>query len=324
MTVNDLRTTEVPHATAPAARPAQRSRWYRPKLRTRESLFGAALVIPSLAVFAVVVLWPLVNGVWLGFHDVNFLTLDTEWVGLENLREVIADEQLRHAIWLSVLITVISVSLQIVLGLGVAMLLNQQFYGRSIVRGLVIFPYLLPVVVAMMIWRWMLNDTYGLVNHLLITFGITDDPVLWLSSSTWALPTVIGVSVWRLFPFIVIAVLGRLQTIPQQLYDAAKTDGATAWGVFKDITLPQLRSVLVVIVFLRLIWDFNDFNIIALLTGGGPARSTETLPLLIHRLGLVDQKLGLAAAAADVALVLLTIFFALYFWWAKPFREERA
>lgn len=288
----------------------------------RDRLFAMGLVVPGLVVFSLIVLWPLLRGVWLAFSDVQFLTLSSEWVGLENFRQVLSDPDFWDALWLTTVITLVSVSLQLVLGVGAALLLNQQFYGRSLVRGLTIFPYLVPIVVATMVWKWMLNDTYGIVNHFLVSVGIVDKPILWLSSTKWALPSVILVSVWRLFPFIVLAVLGRLQNIPQQLYDAAKTDGASQFAMFKDVTLPQLRSVLVVTLFLRLIWDFNDFNLIALLTGGGPAGSTTTLPILIHRQALVDHQLGQAAATADVALVALTFFFMLYFWCAKPLKDE--
>lgn len=128
----------------------------------------------------------------------------------------------------------------------------------------------------------------------------------------------IVVNAWRSFPFIVIATLGRLQNIPRQLYEAARVDGASAWAMFWDITLPQLKSVLVVAIFLRFIWDFNEFNTIALMTGGGPAGRTQTIPMMIYQLGFGQMQLGPAAAVADLGLSALAVFFVLYFWLAKP------
>src|SRR5262249_49800816 len=155
----------------------------------------------------------------------------------------------------------------------------------AFVRSLAIFPYLLPVVVAAAVWKWMFNDTYGIVNQILMQLGIIDQRIAWISDPNYALFGVIIVNAWRCFPFIVIATLGRLQNIPRQLYEAARIDGANSWSMFWDITLPQLRSVLAVSVFLRFIWDFNDFNMIALITNGGPAGRTQTIPILIYQLG---------------------------------------
>lgn len=283
-------------------------------LQARDHLLGLGLILPAFLLFAVLIVYPLINGVTLGFYSVQALTLQSRFVGLDNFNRMLFEQSdFMRALWIGLQWTVGSLILQVGIGVSVALLLNQSFFGRSIARGLAIFPYLVPIVVAVMVWKWMFNDIYGILNYLLISSGLTSAPVAWLASPKLALISVILVGAWRLFPFVVIAILGRLQTIPPQLYDAAKTDGASNWAMFWDITLPQLRGVLVITIFLRFIFDFNDFNIIALLTGGGPASATQTLPILIYQQAFNQQRLGLAAATADLALVVLTVFFILYF-----------
>ena len=162
-----------------------------------------------------------------------------------------------------------------------ALVLHQNIWFRSLARSLILFPYFISTVVAVLVWKWLFNDLYGILNHLMITAGLIDWPIDYLGSMPNAMISVILVGAWKYFPFVVIAVLARLQSIPDQLYEAAKIDGAGPIARFFDITLPQLREVLVVIIMLRAIWDFKEFDLIFLLTGGGPVTSTQTLPLLV-------------------------------------------
>ncbi|MHA6616536.1 carbohydrate ABC transporter permease [Pseudonocardia sp. DLS-67] len=295
----------------------------RLKLSTRNTLLGIVMILPAVITMIVVVAYPLVFGVSLGFFDVRLLTLDRTFVGLENFVDVLTgDAQFVSSLWINTKFAVATVIVQTVVGIGMALLLNRVFFGRSVARGIVLFPYLVPVIAATTVWRWMMDESNGLLNYLIITLGISDEPIGWLSTPNWAMFSLILVASWRLFPFVLIAVLGRLQNIPRELYEAAWVDGASRWQTFWHITLPQLRSVLIVTVFLRFIWDFNDFDIIALMTGGGPARSTETLPFLIYSELFNGASPGVAAAIADLVLVILAAFFALYFWVVKPNRDR--
>jgi len=289
----------------------------------RAAVVGALLLVPVVAAFFLVIAGPLARGVILGFYRVQQITMNTRFVGLGNFERVLGGTQFWNALWITLQYTVGGLVLQMVLGVGVALLLNQHFHGRALARSLAIFPYLLPIVVATTVWKWLLNPNYGIFNTMLTDVGLISQPIGWFSEPDLALGSVILVSTWRVFPFVVIAILGRLQNIPRQLYDAAATDGASAWSQFWDITLPQLRSVLIITVFLRFIWDFNDFNTIALLTGGGPAEATLTLPVLIYQLGFGQHQLGLAAAVADLTLILLSVLFVLYFWMTKPLGDQR-
>ncbi|WP_439628734.1 carbohydrate ABC transporter permease [Shinella sp.] len=286
--------------------------------RRKDNFLGIALIMPAALVFAIVILGPMLWGVFLAFHRVQEITLNTRFIGFRNFQTILETSTFLNALITNFKFAFGSLVIETVLGVLVALLLNQQFYGRAAARSLAIFPYLLPVVVAAAVWRWMFNDTYGIVNQILIDFGLLEHRIAWISDPDYALAGVIVVNAWRCFPFIVIASLGRLQNIPRQLYEAARIDGAGQWSMFWDITLPQLRSVLVVSIFLRFIWDFNDFNTIALMTGGGPAGRTQTIPIMIYQLAFGQMQLGVAAAVADLGLAALAIFFVIYFWLAKP------
>ena len=175
---------------------------------------------------------------------------------------------------------------QTVLGVGIALLLHRTIFGIAFFRGLLLFPYIVPTVVIALIWRWIFNPEIGVVNYGLQAAGIINAPIYWLSTPTMAMASTIMLNVWKYTPFVVICVLARLQTVPLELYDAAKVDGAGTIRRFFDVTLPQLREVLVVVIVFRTIWTFNKFEEIYLLTKGGPG--TSTFNLAIYSFGAVD------------------------------------
>ena len=288
------------------------------------ALIGMLLIAPTILIFALVIAYPLVYAVYLSFFSIYTPTLKGEWVGLENYRLMLTSGEFWVSLWTTILWTVGTLTLQIVVGVAMALLLNLNFYFRSLARSLVLFPYFVSTVVAVLVWRWMFNDVYGILNRALIVSGISDMPLDWLGSMPNAMISVILVGAWKYFPFVVIAVLARLQTIPDELYEAARIDGAGAWSRFWDVTLPQLREVLVVIVLLRTIWDFKEFDLIYLLTGGGPVTSTETLPLLVYKQAFGMNAMGRASTyAIGIMLVLLT-FMILYLYRTRRERSPAA
>jgi multiple sugar transport system permease protein len=288
------------------------------------ALIGMLLIAPTILIFALVIAYPLVYAVYLSFFSIYTPTLKGEWVGLENYRLMLTSGEFWVSLWTTILWTVGTLTLQIVVGVAMALLLNLNFYFRSLARSLVLFPYFVSTVVAVLVWRWMFNDVYGILNRALIVSGISDMPLDWLGSMPNAMISVILVGAWKYFPFVVIAVLARLQTIPDELYEAARIDGAGAWSRFWDVTLPQLREVLVVIVLLRTIWDFKEFDLIYLLTGGGPVTSTETLPLLVYKQAFGMNAMGRASTyAIGIMLVLLT-FMILYLYRTRRERSQTA
>ena len=228
------------------------------------------------------------------------------------IQELLAKGEFWRSLANTLLWTVGTLTLQLLFGLLVALMLHQNMMFRSLARSLVLFPYFLSTVVAVLMWRWLFNDLYGIVNHMLMWSGLLDMPVDWLGRMPNAMLSLIFVGAWKYFPFVVIAVLARLQTIPDELYEAATIDGAGPIARFFDVTLPQLKGVLVVIVLLRAIWDFKEFDLIYLLTGGGPVSSTQSLPLMVYKEAFALNHLGVASATAVLMMLVMLTFMIIY------------
>src|SRR6266849_5439223 len=247
-------------------------------LETREKWLGFFIFLPVIVLFLVFFAYPLFYGITLSYYKLNTLTLTGPFIGVDNFRTFLSSADVPDALGNSLYWTVASLTLNLLVGLLVALALNERFPGRNLARGLALSSYLIPLVVSAAIWQWMFNAQYGIINYTLFkVWGIL--PVSWLSDPKTAMPAAIVLNVWRTFPFVVIVLLPRLQTIPEELYSAAKVDGASAWDRFVDVTLPHLRSLFVVLILLRFIFDFNDFTTLALLTGGGPVQSGEIVEI---------------------------------------------
>ncbi len=281
-------------------------------LDARYGLLGALLIAPTVLVFCTVIVYPLVSAIYLGLFSIYTPTMEGEWVGLDNYRRLLASGEFWRSLANNLIWTAGTLTLQIVFGILVALMLHRNLAFRALARSLVLFPYFLSTVVAVLVWRWLFNDLYGVLNHLLLWAGIVDLPVDWLGSMPNAMISLIFVGAWKYFPFVVIAVLARLQAIPDELYEAASIDGAGAWARFTDVTLPQLRDVLIVVVLLRTIWDFKEFDLIFLLTGGGPIIGTQTLPLMVYKEAFALNQMGGASAAAVLMMLIMLLFMSLY------------
>lgn len=279
----------------------------------RDQWTGLALVAPTLLFFLVLIIYPLGQSLVLSLHRTSTLTLKSSYVGLGNFHAILADPDFARAFTNTLVWTSGAVVLQLLAGVGMALLLHRSLIGRSLARAIVLFPYLLPTAVAVLVWRWLFNDLYGYLNHLLLAAGLIERPLAWLSHMPDAMVSVILVGAWKFFPFVVIAVLARLQSIPDALYEAAQVDGASRLAQFRDITLPQLAGVLAIVVLLRAIWDFKEFDLIYLMTGGGPAGGTETLPILVYREAFQLLNFGRGAAVSVAMLAFMLLFFLVYF-----------
>lgn len=286
-------------------------------LERRYSLIGMALIAPTVLILTAVIVYPLVSAIYLSFFSIYTPTLKGSFVGLDNYGALLGGKRFWFSLWTTVVWTAGTLFLQILFGVGMALLLNQNILFRSLARSLVLFPYFVSTVVAVLVWRWLFNDLYGILNHLLLIAGIIDRPVDWLGVMPNAMLSVITVGAWKFFPFVVIAVLARLQTIPEHLYEAAKIDGAGTISRFFDVTLPQLRDVLSIVILLRIIWDFKEFDLIYLLTGGGPVDSTRTLPLIVYQQAFSMNQMGVASAYAVAMMIIMLAFMLLYLYQAR-------
>ena len=283
-----------------------------PSLEKRYARIGVVLIAPTVLVFCAVILYPLISAIYLSLFSIYTPTLAGEWVGVDNYTALLASGDFWNAALNTLIWTVGTLMLQLVFGVAMALLLNQSIVFQSLARSLVLFPYFLSTVVAVLVWRWLFSDLYGILNHVLLIAGLIDAPVNWLGQMPNAMISIILVGAWKYFPFVVIVVLARLQSIPEQLYEAATIDGAGPFQRFTDITLPQLRDVLVVVVLLRAIWDFKEFDLIYLMTGGGPVRATQTLSLLVYEEAFRLNRMGMASTYA-VAMMLVLLGFTLVY-----------
>jgi multiple sugar transport system permease protein len=284
----------------------------RASIETRNARLGVLLIAPTVLILGAVIVYPLLYAIYLSLFSIYTPTLKGNWVGLANYTTLIGSRSFWSALGVTIVWTVGTLTLQILFGVAMALLLNQNILFRSLARGLVLFPYFVSTVVAVLIWRWLFNDLYGILSYLLISTGVVSMPIDWLGKMPNAMETLIFVGAWKFFPFVVIAVLARLQTIPEQLYEAATIDGAGPFGRFFDVTLPQLKDILTIVILLRTIWDFKEFDLIYLLTGGGPVNNTRTLPLIVYQQAFGLNQMGMAAAYAVAMMVAMLGFMLVY------------
>ncbi len=281
--------------------------------RERSARTGWLLVLPALALLCALTLYPVGYGIWISFFDKHSFFPGERFVAAANYLAVFADEEFWRAVRLGLVYSISTIALQLGLGVGAALLLNEALPGRNVLRAIVVFPYVIPTVVAVIIWKWLLNSQFGLVNYALETARLVDEPISWMGRD-WIMVSLILVSVWQFFPFVVIAVLARLQTIPPELYEAATVDGASAFRRFLHVTLPQLASVLFVVVLLRSIWMFTKFDTPWLLIQGGGAETyIRTLPIYTYMRTFAYYEAGRGSAMAVVMFLMLVVAAALYF-----------
>ena len=286
--------------TLPA--PARPARW--PSVRTRESLGGIGLLAPTVLILIGLVLYPFFYAIWLAFTD-KTVGSPGQFVGFKNFAYVLAWPQFTTAVWNTVVFTVCAVAMKFVLGMAVALVLNQQIRGRNFFRAFLLLPWAMPAFVVYLVWRWLYDPLSGLINYALIDLGLIATPIAFLSDRSTAMLSVIVAHVWRNFPFYAISFLAGMQTISQELYDAAQVDGASRAQQFRHITLPGLYHIIGVVVLLTTIWTANAFEPVYLLTGGGPSDATMVYTMLVYVMGMMNLRLGEAAAVSTLFLPLL-------------------
>jgi len=285
----------------------------------RSALIGWLLLTPSLLLLGGLVVFPILYNVWLSLFNKHAFLPVQQFVGLGHYRYFSTDPEFWASFRHGVVYAGATMVLQIAVGVPSALLLNEAFRGRNLLRGIVLFPYMIPTIVAVILWKWLLNDSYGLVNHLLTTARLSDHAIPWLGPD-YIMTSLIVTSVWQFFPFVVVTYLARLQTIPPELYEAATVDGASAWRRFVHVTLPQTASVLFVIVLLRSIWMFTKFDTVWLLAGeGGVSKYVRTLPIYAYARSFTYLQAGMGAALAVIMFVMLLVATAIYF---QAFRGE--
>ena len=281
-------------------------------MRAQEARLAYLLILPTVLIVAGLVLYPVLYNVWLSFHQVTTGNLGeaAPFVGLENYRYVIKDvTRFLPALRTTFVYSIVGMFLSLGVGLVAALLLNEQFRGRGLARGIMLFPYAAPTIAMAQIFKWIVQPN-GLVNWILMEANIIPEPRAWLTERGLALPAVLLFQTWKYFPFCMLMILARLQAVDTTLYEAAEVDGANTWHKFWYVTLPELRYVLGAVFLLRLIWTFNKFDDIFLLTGGG--FGTNVLPVLTYQFSFKSYDFGKGAANAMILLLILVVFLLVY------------
>ena len=291
-------------------------------LQAREARLAWLLILPTAIIVFGLIIFPAFFSVWISFHDVDLGNLNdvfrAPFIGLQNYHDVFNDFAFKFqgleswgAAVTSIVYSFVATALTVFIGLLAALLLNRPFRGRGATRAVFLFPYVAPIVSVAFVWRWILDPRpSGVLNDVLIRLQLIDLPVAYLAERGLALLLVVIFEAWRYFPFAMLMILARMQAIDSTLYEAADVDGAGIWAKFRWVTLPELRYVLGAIFLLRLMWTFNKFDDIFLLTGGG--FGTKVLPILTYEFSFKLFDFGKGAATAMILLLILVVFMFVY------------
>lgn len=286
---------------------------------SRNQLAVFALLAPLAVFFGVLWFVPMGYSVWASFFN-NPLGAP-EFVGLSNYIEIITSNNFLFFLWNSVLFAISTTLLCLVIGLFFALVVNRALFGGGTLRTLMVFPYLLPTVVVVFLWQFLLDQNLGLVNRILQDLGLIADPIAFFGSVSLAMPSIVTASVWKWGSFAFFIILANLQAIPDEYFERARVQGASQWQQFRDITFPHLRGAILLILLVRGIWMFNKFDVIWLTTRGGPAQVTTTLPIRVYDLAIRLGNFGQGTALAIIMFLLLSAVGVVYFTVLNPEEE---
>jgi len=271
------------------------------------------MLTPAIVILGGFIIYPAVNAIYLSLTSTNLLNISAQkFVGLENFRRILQRPDFWESLRNSAIWTFGNVAFQLVVGMIGALILNAKFRGRGFIRGLVLLPWATPSVLVALMWLWILDPNLGVANHLLHTLGVTNSPIAFLSEPNTALPTLMGIDIWQGIPFFAVMILAALQGVPGDLLEAARIDGASVWVTYWRVVLPLIMPTVLITVMLRLIWTANYFDLILVLTNGGPANASLTLPLNAYLTAYKGTDLGSGAALGVVQAILLAVLVVIY------------
>jgi trehalose/maltose transport system permease protein len=292
-----------------AARPRKRR---RSNLQRKQTRLAWVLLLPALAAVGFVALYPLGQTIYYSFTDQQFLAgiEPTKWVGLANYNDLIHDSLFRDAVVRTVKFTLITVAFEFVLGMIIALVVNSGFKGRGVMRAMMLVPWAIPTVVAAQMWKWMYNDIYGVVNDSGVRLHLISHNVAWLAQPNTSLGSAAAVDIWKTTPFVALLLLAGLQVIPQELYEAARVDGASAWRQFWRITLPLLRPAILVALIFRTLDALRVFDIFYVLFGNRP--DTQTMAIFAQDTIVGTGDVGYGSAACVAIFLIIGLFTVIY------------
>lgn len=277
-----------------------------------EARVGKAMAAPSLILIFALAIYPLLYTIFISFTELNMMTGETQYKGLTNYIQAFTSGEFWNSVWVTLLFTILSLVIQLPLGVLVALLLNQEFKGRWLLRSIVLVPWAVPTLVNSTLWNWIFNTQYGAANRLLIQFNLISEPIIWFDTPMKAMGVIVFADTWRMLPLYVLMMLASLQTIPQSQIEAAILDGAGAFSRFRNVILPLIKPMLLVVLVIRTMQALKVFDIIYMLTHGGPANGTMVISYYIYNQSFGFMHFSYGAALAIIVAVISTIITVLY------------
>jgi multiple sugar transport system permease protein len=278
----------------------------------REIRKGLILIVPALLIMSLFTVYPLLDGIRMAFTNRHLLKETVQYVGLANFKRLLTDEIFWTSLYHSVILTISVVVLQFVLGLVLAWAMKQRLPGMSVFKSIIMASWVIPVAATVIMFKFMAQPDIGLINIVLKVLGFKNLNRYWLGDLHAALPFIIVLHLWRNVPFYGIAFLAAMQAIPKSYYEAAEIDGANAWTQFLNITLPGIRSMIMVMVTIHVLWTFNNFDFVYLATGGGPVNATDVLPVYVYRQCWNSYTVSYGASIGTIMLAILMLYFIVY------------
>ena len=277
-----------------------------------EARVGKVMAAPSLILIFALAIYPLLYTIFISFTELNMMTGETQYKGLTNYIQAFTSGEFWNSVWVTLLFTILSLVIQLPLGVLVALLLNQEFKGRWLLRSIVLVPWAVPTLVNSTLWNWIFNTQYGAANRLLMQFNLISEPIIWFDTPMKAMGVIVFADTWRMLPLYVLMMLASLQTIPQSQIEAAILDGAGAFSRFRNVILPLIKPMLLVVLVIRTMQALKVFDIIYMLTHGGPANGTMVISYFIYNQSFAFMHFSYGAALAIIVAVISTIITVLY------------
>lgn len=280
---------------------------------SRNRRIALVFLLPAVVALFVTTIYPMLYALWLSFRNYDLAKpfIPRIFVGTANYAEVLTSNAFFHALVVTFKLMAVTLSVQLVLGVGIALLVTQRLPGMALARTLLLIPMMISPVIVGLVWLFLYFPELGYLNYFIGLAGL--GPVPWITSTQWALTAIAIADIWQWTPFIMMGTAAALQSLSPEPYEAARIDGNSRWDVFRHVTLPQLKPVLISLLFLRAIDAFKIYDIIFVLTKGGPADATEVISLYIYRQSFTFWRMGVGAAASFVSLIIISILITLFF-----------
>lgn len=292
------------------------------KVKAKKDYARWVFVLPALIIVGALLIYPIFSSLYYSLTTKHLIKQSYDFIGLQNYQAVLRDPDFIKAFLISILWTVVSLLGQLFIGFTSALAINRVKHLKGMYRTLLIIPWAFPSIVIALSWKWILNGVSGVIPNMFVQLGLSDTLPQFLSDGNLVLPTLFFINIWFGAPMIMVNVLSALQTIPQDQYEAAQIDGASKSQQFRFITMPHIKTVIGLLVVLRTIWIFNNFDLIYLITGGGPANATTTVPIYAYNMGWGTKLLGRSSAVTILLLIFLLVICAAYFAVIRKWEKE--